>query len=270
MSEAQVTDNPVLRHTSVANKWKTIHLLLLPGHNATQIHYNITFQGANNHDFAMAFSVAVDTRELPKSNVSDPVQEKDEEPKPTVVTPEPVVMLENVPKEKQGPRVREHAYGGVENVQVPALNESLLPEEVKLELQKLNEKLILGDITIKGFNLTRAVLLGPYKDEAKLLLNNKDQDIQAKHSDEDQKPPEISQQQAERTVRVKPANEDEERSKNSKLDPGVAPSFVPVQIDGVTPKAQSRLFGIEKPLASMLHSTLMGNVSKERDSYLHE
>lgn len=266
VSEAQVTDNPVLRHTSVANKWKTIHLLLLPGHNATQIHYNITFQGANNHDFTMAFSVAVDTRELPKSNVSDPVQEKDEEPKPTVVTPEPVVMLENVPKEKQGPRVREHAYGGVENVQVPALNESLLPEEVKLELQKLNEKLILGDITIKGFNLTRAVLLGPYKDEAKLLLNNKDQDIQAKHSDEDQKPPEISQQQAERTVRVKPANEDEERSKNSKLDPGVAPSFVPVQIDGVTPKAQSRLFGIEKPLASMLHSTLMGNVSKERDS----
>uniref|UniRef100_A0A8C2DET0 N-acetylglucosamine-1-phosphotransferase subunits alpha/beta n=1 Tax=Cyprinus carpio TaxID=7962 RepID=A0A8C2DET0_CYPCA len=45
VSEAQVADNPALRHTSVANKWKTIHLLLLPGHNATQIHYNITFQG---------------------------------------------------------------------------------------------------------------------------------------------------------------------------------------------------------------------------------
>ncbi len=265
VSEAQVADNPALRHTSVANKWKTIHLLLLPGHNATQIHYNITFQGANNHDFTVTFSVVVDTRELPKSNISDPVQEKDEEPKPTVVTPEPAVMLENVPKENQGPRVRDHAYGGVEIVQVPALNESLLPEEVKLELQKLNEKLIVGDITIKGFNLTKAVLLGPYKDKAKLLLNNKDQDIQAKHSDEDQKP-KISQQQAERTVMVKRANEDEERSKNSKLEPGVAPSLVPVQIDDVTPKAQSRLFGIEKPLTSKLHSTLMGNVSKERDS----
>uniref|UniRef100_A0A671KCM7 N-acetylglucosamine-1-phosphotransferase subunits alpha/beta n=1 Tax=Sinocyclocheilus anshuiensis TaxID=1608454 RepID=A0A671KCM7_9TELE len=197
VSEAQVADNPALRHTSVANKWKTIHLLLLPGHNATQIHYNITFQSANNHDFTMTFSVAVDTRELPKSNVSDPVQEKDEEPKLTVVTPEPVVMFEKVPKEKQGPRVREKAHGGVEIVQVPALNESLLPEEVKLELQKLNEKLILGDITIKGFNLTKAVLLGPYKDKAKLLLNNKDsekqdQDIQAKHSNEDQKPPLLS------------------------------------------------------------------------------
>ncbi|XP_016390279.1 N-acetylglucosamine-1-phosphotransferase subunits alpha/beta-like [Sinocyclocheilus rhinocerous] len=271
VSEAQVADNPALRHTSVANKWKTIHLLLLPGHNATQIHYNITFQSANNHDFTMTFSVAVDTRELPKSNVSDPVQKKDEEPKLTMVTPEPVVMFEKVPKEKQGPRVREKAHGGVEIVQVPALNESLLPEEVKLELQKLNEKLILGDITIKGFNLTKAVLLGPYKDKAKLLLNNKDsekqdQDIQAKHSNEDPKPPVISQHQDERAVRVKRANEDEERNKHSELEPGVALSLVPVQIDGVTPKAQSRLFGIEKPLASKLLSTLMGNLSKERDS----
>uniref|UniRef100_A0A9J7Y5A8 N-acetylglucosamine-1-phosphotransferase subunits alpha/beta n=1 Tax=Cyprinus carpio carpio TaxID=630221 RepID=A0A9J7Y5A8_CYPCA len=256
VSEAQVADNPALRHTSVANKWKTIHLLLLPGHNATQIHYNITFQAANNHDFTMTFSVAVDTRELPKSNVSAPVQEKDEEPKPNVMTPEPVVMFENVPKEKQSPRVREKAHVGVETVQVPALNESLLPEEVKLELQKLNEKLILGDITIKGFNLTKAVLLGPYKDKAKLLLNNKvsekqDQDIQAKHSNEDQKPPVISQRQDERAVRVKRANEDEERNKNSEFQQGVAPSLVPVQIDGVTPK---------------LLGTLMGNLSKERDS----
>ncbi len=101
MSEAQVADNPVLRHTSVANKWKTIHLLLLPGHNATQLYYNITFQGANNHDFTMTFSVAVDTRELPKSNVSDLVQEKDEEAKPTVVTPEPVVMFEMFPKKNK-------------------------------------------------------------------------------------------------------------------------------------------------------------------------
>ncbi len=110
------------------------------------------------------------------------------------------------------------------------------------------------------------MLLGPYKDKAKLLLTNKDQDIQAKHSNEDQKPPVISQHQDERAVRVKRANEDEERSKNSKLEAGVVPSLVPVQIDGVTPKAQSRLFGIEKPLASKLHSTLMGNMSKERDS----
>lgn len=256
VSEAQVADNPAVRHTSVANKWKTIHLLLLPGHNATQINYNLTFQGADNHDFVMTFSVAVDTRELPKSNVSDPVREKHEEPKPTVVTPEPEVLFENVPKEKQGPRVREKSHDDVETVQVPALNESLLPEEVKLELQKLNEKLILGDITIKGYNLTKAVLLEPYKDKAQLSLNE----------NEEQKPLLNSQHQAEKAARVKRANEDEERSNNSKLEPGVPPSLIPVQIDGVTPKAQPRLLGVNKPHGSKLLSNLIGNMSKERDS----
>lgn len=251
MSEAQVADNPTVRHTSVANKWKTIHLLLLPGHNATQIHYNLTFQGADNHDFTMIFSVAVDTRELPKSNVSDPVREKDEEPKPTVVTPELEVLFENVPKEKQGPRVKEKSHGDVDAVQVPALNESLLPEEVKLELQKLNDKLILGDITIKGYNLTKAVLLEPYKDKAQFSLNK----------NKEQKPLLISQHQAERAARVKRENED-----NSELEPGVPPSLVPVKIDGGTPKAQPRLFGMEKPHASKLLSNLMGNMSKERGS----
>lgn len=259
VSEAQVADNPAVRHTSVANKWKTIHLLLLPGHNATQIHYNLTFQGADNHDFTMIFSVAVDTRELPKSNISDPVREKDEEPKPTVVTPEPEVLFENVPKEKQGPRVREKSHGDVDAVQVPALNESLLPEEVKLELQKLNDKLILGDITIKGYNLTKAVLLEPYKDKAQLSLNK---DKQAKHWNEEQKPLLISQHQAERAARVKRENED-----NSELEPGVPPSLVPVKIDGVTPKAQPRLFGMEKP---QLLSNLMENMSKERGSEANE
>ncbi|XDV25035.1 hypothetical protein PO909_029036 [Leuciscus waleckii] len=259
VSEAQVADNPAVRHTSVANKWKTIHLLLLPGHNATQIHYNLTFQAADNHDFTMIFSVAVDTRELPKSNVSDPVREKDEEPKPTGVTPEPEVLFENVPKEKQGPRVREKSHGDLDAVQVPALNESLLPEEVKLELQKLNDKLILGDITIKGYNLTKAVLLEPYKDKAQLSLNK---NKQAKQWNEEQKPPLTSQHQAERAAMVKRENED-----NSELEAGVPPSLVPVKIDGVTPKAQPRLFGMEKP---QLLSNLMGNLSKERGSEAKE
>ncbi|XP_067284514.1 N-acetylglucosamine-1-phosphotransferase subunits alpha/beta isoform X1 [Pseudorasbora parva] len=249
VTEAQVSDNRAVRHTSVANKWKTIHLLLLPGHNATQIHYNLTFQGTDNHDFTMTFSVAVDTRELPKSNISDTVREKVKEPKPTAVTPEPEVLFENIPKEKQGPKVREKSHGNVETVQVPALNESLLPEEVKLELQKLNEKLTLGDITVKGYNLTKAVLLEPYKDKAQLLLNK----------NEEQKSFLISQHQAEGEARVKKENEDVER--NSTLEPGVAPSLVPLQIDGVTSKAQPQLFGMKKLL-----SNLKGNMSKERDS----
>ncbi|XP_051974292.1 N-acetylglucosamine-1-phosphotransferase subunits alpha/beta [Xyrauchen texanus] len=272
VSEAQVGDNPVVRHTSVANKWKTIHLLLLPGHNATQIQYNITFQDTDSHDFIMIFSVAVDTRELPKSNVSDPVLEKNEhEPKPTVVTPEPEVDFKDVAKEKRGPRVREKTLGEIETVQVPALNESLLPEEVKVELKKLNEKLILGDITIKGYNLTKALLLEPYKDKSQFSINNKDpverqdQSKEAKHSEEqnaDKKPPLFNTQWAENTARVKRSHEDPGAEEHEQIK--VSPSLVPVQIDGVTLKAQSRMVGMEKPHASKLLGTLVGNMSKER------
>lgn len=253
VSEALVADNQALRHTSVANKWKTIHLLLLPGHNATQIHYNITFQSTDHHDFTMTFSVSVDTRELPKSNTSVPVRDKEEEPRPTVATPEPEVPFEIVPIEKQGPKVREQTHG---DVQVPVLNETLLPEEVKLELKKLNEKLLLGDITIKGFNLTKAVLLEPYKEKAQFTLKHE------KDKEEKQKPSPKAQLQDERApARVKRENDENV----AKLKP-VAPSLVPVQIDDVTTKAQSRLFNIEKPHVFNLLSNLMGNLSKERDA----
>ncbi|KAA0721026.1 N-acetylglucosamine-1-phosphotransferase subunits alpha/beta [Triplophysa tibetana] len=260
VSEAQVNDNPVVRHTSVANKWKTIHLLLLPGHNATQIHYNITFQGTANHDFTISFSVAVDTRELPKSNVSSPVAEKEDQPKPTVLIPEPDVQFENISIENQGPRVRDKAQGGMETVRVPALNESLLPEEVKLELQKLNEKLMAGDITIKGYNLTKAQLLEPYKDKTQYLLHielgeMENQSKQTKHSNEvnnkDQKAPLLS-------------NGNSNSDENAKMQ--VTPSFVPVLINEVIPKADSQLLAAEKPHVSKLLSTLVGNMSKKRDS----
>lgn len=253
VSEAHVADNQVLRHTSVANKWKTIHLLLLPGHNATQIHYNITFQSTDHHDFIMTFSVSVDTRELPKSNTSTPVRDKEEEPKPTVATPEPEVPFEAVPKEKQGPKVREQTHGVV---QVPVLNETLLPDEVKIELKKLDEKLMSGDITIKGFNLTKAMLLEPYKEKAQFTLKLE------KDKEEKQKPSPVAQFQNERAAaRVK-----REKGENVDQLKPVAPSLVPVQIDDVTTKAQSRLFNIEKPHMFHLLSNLKGNLSKERDS----
>uniref|UniRef100_A0AAY5KRX6 N-acetylglucosamine-1-phosphotransferase subunits alpha/beta n=1 Tax=Esox lucius TaxID=8010 RepID=A0AAY5KRX6_ESOLU len=52
VTEAQVSDNPTVRHTSVANKWKTIHLLLHSGHNASVVHYNLSVQGLDNKDGA--------------------------------------------------------------------------------------------------------------------------------------------------------------------------------------------------------------------------
>ncbi|CAN9508420.1 unnamed protein product [Ophioblennius macclurei] len=165
ISEAHVSDSAVVRHTSVANKWKTIHLLLHPGHNSTQIHYNLTLQRDDDSEFFMSFSVAVDTRELPQVNASQPAAAKDagKEPK-APPTPEPVFPFSDVPEDKRGPKIQKKSPDEAQAVvDVPSVNASLLPAAVRSELQKLEEKLLIGDITLKGFNLTKAELLEPFK-----------------------------------------------------------------------------------------------------------
>lgn len=163
VSEAHVSDSAVVRHTSVANKWKTVHLLLHSGHNATQIHYNLTFQGEEDTEFTMCFSVAVDTREAPQANVSQAAsKDGGKEPKATP-TPEPVFHFSEIPEDKRGPKVRKKPPDQLELVvEVPSANVSLLPAAVQSELQKLDQKLLNGDITIKGYNVTKAELLKTY------------------------------------------------------------------------------------------------------------
>ncbi|XP_069020842.1 N-acetylglucosamine-1-phosphotransferase subunits alpha/beta [Embiotoca jacksoni] len=170
VSEAHVSDNPAVRHTSVANKWKTIHLLLHPGQNASQIQYNVTFQREDDTEFTMTFSVAVDTREVPQTNVSlTGSKNADKEPKPTP-TPEPVFPFSDIAEDKRGPKIQRRQPGEHQDIiiQVPSLNVLLLPAVVRNELQKLEEKLLMGDITAKGYNLTKAKLLESYKTMAEL------------------------------------------------------------------------------------------------------
>uniref|UniRef100_A0A669C0G9 N-acetylglucosamine-1-phosphotransferase subunits alpha/beta n=1 Tax=Oreochromis niloticus TaxID=8128 RepID=A0A669C0G9_ORENI len=164
VSEAHISENPVVRHTSVANKWKTIHLLLHPGYNATQIHYNLTFQRDDDTEFAMSFSVAVDTREVSQTNAS-PTSSKDAGKEPNgTPTPEPVFPFSDIPEDKRGPKIKKGQPGDPQTIiEVPSLNVSLLPAALRKELQKLEEKLLIGDITMKGYNLTKAELLKPYK-----------------------------------------------------------------------------------------------------------
>uniref|UniRef100_A0A7N8XDS5 N-acetylglucosamine-1-phosphotransferase subunits alpha/beta n=1 Tax=Mastacembelus armatus TaxID=205130 RepID=A0A7N8XDS5_9TELE len=164
VSEAQVSDSQVVRHTSVANKWKTIHLLLYPGHNATQVQYNLTFQREDDTEFTMSLTIAVDTREIPQTNVSQSVsKDTGKEPKPTP-TLEPVFPFSDIPEDRQGPKIQKMKPGEPQVViEVPSVNVSLLPAAVRTELQMLEEKLLIGDITIRGYNLTKAELLKPYK-----------------------------------------------------------------------------------------------------------
>lgn len=164
--EGSYSDNPIIRHASVANKWKTIHLIMHSGMNATVIYFNLTFLNKNDEEFKMQVAVEVDTREEPKLN-STAMQKPNSDFKAITSMPEAEMIFEDIPEEKRFPRVRRHRNGTKgsphEEVIIPSVNVSLLPEDVQLALQKLDLKLLNGDITQKGFNLSKAALLRPFQ-----------------------------------------------------------------------------------------------------------
>uniref|UniRef100_A0AAZ3PBI5 N-acetylglucosamine-1-phosphotransferase subunits alpha/beta n=1 Tax=Oncorhynchus tshawytscha TaxID=74940 RepID=A0AAZ3PBI5_ONCTS len=246
VTEAQVSDNPAVRHTSVANKWKTVHLLLHSGHNASLVHYNLTVQGDDDKEFSLTFSVAVDTRQLPQPNVSvsDPLRKDgSKEAKPTTATAEPEVPFEDVPLEKQGPRVLKMPPGENEViVDVPTLNVSLLPAALQSELQRLQGKLLLGDITMKGYNLTKAIMLGPYK-----ALANRE-----RNGAEKTKEPEGTEAPEEVPKSSIVGEKEKQKAQKTPATP------IPVLVDGEFPK--------KPPPSSKLLSTLVGSMSKAKGS----
>ncbi|XP_068047067.1 N-acetylglucosamine-1-phosphotransferase subunits alpha/beta isoform X2 [Anomalospiza imberbis] len=164
--EGSYSDNPIIRHASVANKWKTIHLIMHSGMNTTVIYFNLTFLNKNDEEFKMQIAVEVDTREEPKQNTTS-MQKSDSDFKSVTSVPEAEMIFEDIPEEKRFPRVRRRRNGTKESVLeeliIPSVNVSLLPEDVQLALQKLDLKLLNGDVTQKGYNLSKAALLRPFQ-----------------------------------------------------------------------------------------------------------
>ncbi|XP_069376510.1 N-acetylglucosamine-1-phosphotransferase subunits alpha/beta isoform X1 [Paralichthys olivaceus] len=258
ISEAHVSDNPVVRHTSVANKWKTVHLLLYPGHNATQIQYNLTLQREDETEFAMSFCVAIDTREVPRANVSKTTsKDVSEEPKPTL-TPEPVFTFSDVPENKRGPKIQKRQPQIV--IEVPSLNVSLLPAVVRTELKKLEEKLLAGDITVKGYNFTKAELLKPYKTLAQQqqLANDGEVKVQLKpYKDLEGEP----KQKAESIVQQNHnANEG-----TAVKEPRVTP-LIPVHIDDTHKQLEAPKAPVKAAIERPLTLKLLNKISKIRSA----
>ncbi|XP_010072382.1 PREDICTED: N-acetylglucosamine-1-phosphotransferase subunits alpha/beta, partial [Pterocles gutturalis] len=164
--EGSYSDNPIIRHASVANKWKTIHLIMHSGMNATVIYFNLTFLNKNDEEFKMQVAVEADTREEPKLNTTS-TQKSNSDFKTVTSVPEAEIIFEDIPEEKRFPRVRRRRNGTKESLHeeiiIPSVNVSLLPEEVQLALQNLDLKLLNGDITQKGFNLSKAALLRSFQ-----------------------------------------------------------------------------------------------------------
>lgn len=254
VAEAHVRDNPVVRHTSVANKWKTIHLLLYPGQNSTQVQYNVTFQRDDDTQFTMSFSVAVDTREVPQTNASQRGSKEAGGESKLAPTPEPVFPFSDIPEEKRGPKIqRNRAAESQVPIEVPSVNVSALPAVVRNELEKLEEKLLIGDITMKGYNITKAELLKPFRTQSETR-----QDIGVEPAE----------------VRDKEDGGGNQMRKNQNSDQKTAKQFVenkatspliPVRIDS---KIKNLLSPERYPLNPVIErpktSKLQGNVSKKR------
>ncbi|XP_007449232.1 PREDICTED: N-acetylglucosamine-1-phosphotransferase subunits alpha/beta, partial [Lipotes vexillifer] len=175
--EGAYSDDPVIRHASIANKWKTIHLLMHSGMNATTIHFNLTFQSTNDEEFRIQIAVEVDTREEPKRN-STTQKSYQSLVSPSALLPEVEILFEDIPEEKRFPKVKRHDVNTTGSfqmeVQIPLVNISLLPKETQLSLNNLDLQLEHGDITVKGYNLSKSALLRSFlmnPQDAKLTIN---------------------------------------------------------------------------------------------------
>ncbi|XP_006888600.1 PREDICTED: N-acetylglucosamine-1-phosphotransferase subunits alpha/beta [Elephantulus edwardii] len=160
--EGSYSDSPIIRHASIANKWKTIHLIMNSGMNATTIHFNLTFQSKNDEEFKIQISVEVDTREEPKPN-STTQKSYENLVSPVTLLPKLEILLEDVPVEKRFPKFKRRDENTTrtlhQELKVPMVNISLLPREAQLSLSDLDLQLEHGDITLKGYNLSKSALL---------------------------------------------------------------------------------------------------------------
>lgn len=173
--EGAYSDNPIIRHASIANKWKTIHLIMHSGMNATTIHFNLTLQNTKDEEFKIQIAVEVDTREEPKLN-STTQRSYQTLVSPITLLPDAEILFEDVPEEKRFPKFKRHDVNTTrrfqEEVKIPLVNISLLPKEAQLRLSNLDLQLERGDITVKGYNLSKSVLLKSF------LMNLQDAEVQ--------------------------------------------------------------------------------------------
>lgn len=263
VSEAHVRDNPVVRHTSVANKWKTINLLLYPGHNSTQVQYNVTFQRDDDTQFTMSFSVAVDTREVPQTNASQGGSKEAEGESKLAPTPEPVFPFSDIPEEKRGPKIQKNpAAESQVLIEVPSVNVSALPAVVRNELEKLEEKLLIGDITVKGYNITKAELLKPFRTQTET------------HQDIGIQPGEVQGKEDGGGNQIrKNQNSDQKTAKQFVENKPTSP-LIPVRIDSkiknlLSPERYPLNPVIERPKTSKLQSNISKKRSEEIPPELH-
>ncbi|XP_072257234.1 N-acetylglucosamine-1-phosphotransferase subunits alpha/beta isoform X2 [Pyxicephalus adspersus] len=161
--EGSYSENPIIRHASIANKWKTVHLIMYPGMNATVINFNLTFHDVNDKEFKMQVFLNVDTNEEQKRNITPSLQGK-RDLVSTTPTPDAEILFEGIPEEDRFPKLKKRKPADKQDaeIHIPYVNVSTLPSSVQQALHNLDLKLSKGDITWKGYNMSKMALLKPF------------------------------------------------------------------------------------------------------------
>ena len=96
----------------------------------------------------------------------------------TTLLPEAEILFEDIPEEERFPKVKRHDVNTTRfqvEVEIPQVNISLLPKETQLSLNNLDLQLERGDITMKGYNLSKSALLRSFlmnPQNGKLTVNH--------------------------------------------------------------------------------------------------
>ncbi|XP_067906254.1 N-acetylglucosamine-1-phosphotransferase subunits alpha/beta isoform X2 [Heterodontus francisci] len=186
ITEASFIDNAIIRHASVANKWRTIHLIMHRGMNATTIHFNLTFLDNRDKEFKMYLTVDADTREGQKSNQTVTSKKGEKVGNLTAAPRETEIPFKDIAEDLRFPKIQERNFDTLNIsllIDLQFINISLLPVDVQKELKELDTKLKDGDITLKGHNRTKVLILEPFRKLAHSSKQNGSKDIVSQHTE---------------------------------------------------------------------------------------
>ncbi|XP_072340883.1 N-acetylglucosamine-1-phosphotransferase subunits alpha/beta isoform X1 [Scyliorhinus torazame] len=186
ITEASFTDNTIIRHASVANKWKTIHLILHREMNATTIHFNLTFLDKSDKEFKMHLSVDADTREDQKSNQTVSSKKEENAINLTAAPLEIEIPFKDIAEELQFPKIQERTLDKLNIsllIGLQFINMSFLPFDIQKELRELDAKLEDDDITLKGYNRTKVLILEPFRKLVGSSKQNGSKGVISQHSE---------------------------------------------------------------------------------------
>ncbi|XP_072171737.1 N-acetylglucosamine-1-phosphotransferase subunits alpha/beta-like [Diadema setosum] len=163
ITEGKYDNKEIVRTATIAQKFKTVHLLLYKNMSESTLTFHILGKGPNDTLLNVTFNVTVDTREnkgldLKLLNLGNETSEKETEVKEE--DSEFPFNFDDISEERQAPKVSRVRDKEVGVSYEP--KEEELTEEVAKQLEELKQQLEDGDLTQKGHDRLRSQILAHY------------------------------------------------------------------------------------------------------------